>query len=306
VSSCLSAEALTVQFGHQRALDDLSFTIPRGVTGLVGANGSGKTTLLTVALGLRSPTSGSLSVLGRSPAESGPELRTRIGYSPEGLSLPADMPALDFVTHMARLRGIPRIDARVRSSEVLWLVGLGEERMRALGTMSTGQRQRVKLAQAVASSPSLLLLDEPTDGLDPVQRDEMLTLIARVASEFAIDVVVSSHVLEEVERICDYVIALDSGSLVTSGRLDELVGTVDGLEVELVHSSSGECDAVLASLLAQGAAVERDGLVLTLHGPDRQLLTRQVRDALAEHHAGVRRISSRRRRLDDLFEQGTP
>ena len=197
----ISAAGLTMQFGSQRALDSLDLEVPKGVTGLVGANGAGKTTLMSIALGLRPATSGTIAVLGLDPTKDAARLRSVVGYGPERNVLPEDMPASDFVKHLAEVRGMPKSEARSRASDALWLVGLGEERFRALGTMSTGQRQRVKLAQAIAADPSLVLLDEPTDGLDPVQRDEMLALIRQISADYGIDVLLSSHLLEEVERI---------------------------------------------------------------------------------------------------------
>ena len=180
-----------MQFGSQRALDALDVTVESGVTGLVGANGAGKTTLMSILLGLRTPTAGTATVLGLDPAQDGTRLRALVGYGPERNQFPEDMPASDFVKHLAEVRGMPKAEARARASDALWLVGLGEERFRALGTMSTGQRQRVKLAQAIAADPSLVFLDEPTDGLDPVQRDEMLVLIRQISTAFGIDVVLS-------------------------------------------------------------------------------------------------------------------
>ncbi len=184
-----------------------------------------------------------------------------VGYGPERNVFPDEMPASDFVKHLAEVRGMPRQEARGRASDALWLVGLGEERFRPLGTMSTGQRQRVKLAQALAADPSMVLLDEPTDGLDPVQRDEMLALIRQINAEYGIDVLLSSHLLEEVERICDHVVALDAGRLVAQGRLDELVGQDDGVVVELVEmpDAPGALDAVVAALVTSGLEVRRDG-----------------------------------------------
>ena len=155
--SIIVARGLTVQFGAQRALDGLDLDVPPGVTGLVGANGAGKTTMMSVALGLRSPSAGTIEVLGLDPVRDAVRLRARVGYGPERNVLPEDMPASDFVKHLAEVRGMPRREARGRASDALWLVGLGEERFRAMGTMSTGQRQRVKLAQAIAADPSLVL-----------------------------------------------------------------------------------------------------------------------------------------------------
>jgi ABC-2 type transport system ATP-binding protein len=302
----IDATGLTMQFGSQRALDALDVTVEHGVTGLVGANGAGKTTFMSIVLGLRTPTAGELQVLGFDPFRQGPELRALVGYGPERNQFPDEMPASDFVKHLAEVRGMPRQEARGRASDALWLVGLGEERFRALGTMSTGQRQRVKLAQAVAADPSLVLLDEPTDGLDPVQRDEMLALIRRISDEFAIDVLLSSHLLEEVERICDHVVALDAGRLVANGRLDVLVGHEEGVVVELVDVPDvpGTVAAVVAGLRARGLDVRHEGIDgrMEVVGSDADAVADAVRDEIAAAHARIGRIVRRRRRLEDLFE----
>lgn len=298
-----------MQFGAQRALDSLDVDVQSGVTGLVGANGAGKTTLMSLVLGLRAPTAGQAWVLGHDPQTNGAQLRAQIGYGPERNVVPEDMPASDFVKHMAEVRGMPRSEARGRASDALWLVGLGEERARALGTMSTGQRQRVKLAQAIASDPALLLLDEPTDGLDPVQRDEMLTLIRQVSREYGIDVVLSSHLLEEVERICDHIVALDAGRLVAQGRLSDLIGNELGVVVELaeIADQPHAFDDVVSQLSQSGLDV-RHGEVesrMEVIGPDADLVADLVRDAVADANARVVRIARRRRRLEDLFSVGT-
>src|SRR5262245_40366602 len=170
-------------------------------------------------LGLRSRDAGELTVLGRDPEHSGIDVRARIGYAPEHHDLPSELAAADFVRHLAEMHLLPRRAAVQRANDALWLVGLGEERFRPVGTMSTGQRQRVKLAAAIAHDPDLVLLDEPTDGLDPMQRSDMLALIRRLGSEFGMRIVVSSHHLEEVERICDAVLIVEGGKLVHSGAL---------------------------------------------------------------------------------------
>jgi len=294
-----------MQFGAQRALDSLDVEVPNGVTGLVGANGAGKTTLMSIALGLRAPTSGEISVLGLDPGRDAAELRSRVGYGPERNVLPEDMPASDFVKHLAEVRGMPRQEAKGRASDALWLVGLGEERFRALGTMSTGQRQRVKLAQAIAADPSLVLLDEPTDGLDPVQRDEMLALIRQISEDFGIDVLLSSHLLEEVERICDSIVALDAGRLIAQGRLEDLVGDTSTIAVDLVDVDDrrGAITAVEERLRQIGLHVERDLNRLRVTGDDRRVTLDAVRDAVATEQARVRRIATDRRSLEDLFTE---
>ena len=303
--SVITTAGLTMQFGAHRALDGLDIEVAHGVTGLVGANGAGKTTLMSILLGLRRATAGSSEVLGLDPVTRGAELRALVGYGPERNVLPEDMPASDFVKHLAEVRGMPKDEARGRASDALWLVGLGEERFRALGTMSTGQRQRVKLAQAVAADPSLVFLDEPTDGLDPVQRDEMLTLIRQISGEYGIDVLLSSHLLEEVERICDNVVALDAGRLVAHGRLSDLVGNDEGVTVELVEIDDRP-DATAAVM----AALRNRGLDVRVHdrstafdvvAADADLVADAVRDAVADAGARISRVVRRRRRLEDLF-----
>ena len=292
-----------MQFGAQRALDGLDLDVPPGVTGLVGANGAGKTTMMSVALGLRSPSAGTIEVLGLDPVRDAVRLRARVGYGPERNVLPEDIPASDFVKHLAEVRGMPRREARGRASDALWLVGLGEERFRAMGTMSTGQRQRVKLAQAIAADPSLVLLDEPTDGLDPVQRDEMLALIRQISEDFGIDVLLSSHLLEEVERVCDNVVALDAGRLVAQGRLDDLVGATTTVTVELVEIDDlpGAVDAVERRLRDGGFEVVRDLTRLRVGGADPQVSLDAIRNAVASADARVRRIGADRTTLEDLF-----
>ena len=303
--SVITTQNLTMQFGAQRALDSLNLKVPSGVTGLVGANGAGKTTLMSLALGLRGQTSGSISVLGMDPAREAAQLRSVVGYGPERNVLPEDMPASDFVKHLSEVRGMPAGEAKGRASDALWLVGLGEERFRALGTMSTGQRQRVKLAQAIAADPSLVLLDEPTDGLDPVQRDEMLALIRQISNDYGIDVLLSSHLLEEVERICDNIVALDSGRLVAQGPLTSLVGDTSTITAELVEipDRPGAIEGVEQRLRQAGLDVQRDLNLLRVTGDDPQVTLDAVRDAIAAEQARIRRVSTDRRTLEDLFTE---
>jgi ABC-2 type transport system ATP-binding protein len=293
------------RWGGVTALSGASFTIHRGVTGLLGTNGAGKTTLLGMMLGLHRPTEGTLSVLGLDPVHAGAAVRERVGYSPEHHTLPADTTAQDLVRHIAEVHGLPHREATGRASDALWQVGLGEERFRPIGTMSTGQRQRVKLAQAIAHDPQLVLLDEPTDGLDPVQRDDMLALIKRVGTEFGIDIILSSHLLEEVERVCDSAVIIAGGEVVASGPISELTGADRGLLVEV----DDHAPAFVLALRAVGVDVVVDGsrLVVTRPGgaADDELYD-IVRDALAESGAGLRRLTNRTVSLEDVFlEVGT-
>jgi ABC-2 type transport system ATP-binding protein len=289
------------RWGATLALADVSFSVGRGVTGLLGANGAGKTTLLGMTLGLHRPDDGKLRVLGLDPADAGPEVRAQVGYSPEHHNVPPEMRAHDFVRHLAQVHGLPKREATSRAAEALWLVGLGEERFRPLGTMSTGQRQRVKLAQAIAHDPRLVLLDEPTDGLDPVQRDEMLALIRRIGTEFDMDVVLSSHLLAEVERVCDHAVILHEGVVVTHGSIAELLQGAEGLVVEVDDDPA----PVAAALSARGVQVSTDGHTLHLsdgaaagHGGG---LLGVTTDVLVDLHVAVRRLHAERRSLQDVF-----
>ena len=291
------------RWGRTTALAGVDATIATGVTGLLGANGAGKTTLLGLILGLTRPDDGSLEVLGLDPTRSGPEVRALIGYAPEHDALPPDVKAHDLVRHLAEVHGIPRRDAQARASDVLWHVGLGEERFRAVGTMSTGQRQRVKLAAALAHDPALLLLDEPTNGLDPMQRDSMLQLIRRIGTEFGIAVVLSSHLLEEVERVCDGVVILSSGAVVRSVSMAELRGGGGALLVE--PDDRARLDEMAVALRARGFDVEVVGTKLSVLGEDDDALADAVRDVSIELSLGLRRVQRRLATLEDVYLEGT-
>jgi ABC-2 type transport system ATP-binding protein len=301
----ITVSGLTMQFGNHRALDNVDFTVHSGVTGLVGANGAGKTTFMSIALGLRKPTQGTIRVLALEPIKQGAELRSLVSYGPERNILPDEMPAVDFVKHLAEVRGIPRKEAKTRASDVLWLVGLGEERFRPIGTMSTGQRQRVKLAQAIAADPKLVFLDEPTDGLDPLARDEVLTLIRQVSEEYGIHIMISSHLLEEVEQICDNIVVLNAGKLVVAGQLNQLTGQSTGLEVELVSIDDrpDAINAVERSLREAGLTVirEADSPVLRIQDETFETPSNLIRDAVADAGARLHRIQHRRRSLEDII-----
>ena len=294
------ADGVVKRYGTSTALAGASVTIGRGLTGLLGANGAGKTTFIGMVLGLHRPDAGTLRVLGLDPGRVGPEIRERVGYAPEHHNLPGDMSAYDLVRHLAEIHGLPRKEAINRASDVLWQVGLGEERLRPVSTFSTGQRQRVKLAAAIAHDPMLVLLDEPTDGLDPTQREAMLALIRRIGTEFGIDVVLSSHQLEEVERICDQVVILAGGEVAASGSLDELRGAGHGAVIVLDDG----VDAVVSRLSAwDGIEVRRQGnqLDVTSVALPEAVLFDAIRDALADSQGSLRSLLPRRASLEDVY-----
>jgi ABC-2 type transport system ATP-binding protein len=293
--SVVSARGVVKRYGRTVALAGLDAEIGPGITGLLGSNGAGKTTLISLMLGLRSRDGGELTVLGQDPATAGIEVRARIGYAPEHHDLPAELAASELVRHLAELHLLPRRAAVQRANDALWLVGLGEERFRPVGTMSTGQRQRVKLASAIAHDPELVLLDEPTDGLDPMQRTEMLALIRRIGTEFGMHIVVSSHHLEEVERICDAVVIVEGGEVVHAGTLDDLRRGPEGLVVE-VDDRAEELASILA---ARGFELTREGDVLHLAAAAGA--HDAVRDAVADLGVGLRRLGPRGRTLEDVY-----
>src|SRR5262249_7674784 len=225
------------------------------------------------------------------------QVRSRVGYMPEHDCLPPDLVAAELVTHMARISGLPRTAARERASETLRHVGLYEERHRQIGGYSTGMKQRVKRAQGLVHDPDLLLLDEPTNGLDPAGRDAMLTLIHRIGTEFGISVVVCSHLLGEVERICDSLIAIDAGRLLRADRVSSMTATRADLIVEV----SEGVDELAAKLAAMGIAVERDGVTLTVPLTNEGTYD-QIIGAVAVLDLVLHRLDQRRHRVAELFQ----
>ena len=299
----IETESLTRRYDDVVALDALTVRIESGITGLVGANGAGKSTLIKILLGLVEPTGGSASVLGRPIDDARSEIHRLVGYMPEHDCLLPDMSAAEFVTWLARCSGFPPSAARERAAEVLRHVGLFEERYRPMGGYSTGMAQRVKLAQALVHDPALLILDEPTNGLDPAGREDMLALIERTGREFGISVLVSSHLLGELERICDGVVLIDHGRLVRAERLGVLTGVTGALLVEI----DGDAAAFAAALEARGvtASADRQRIIVTLPestvAGDERATFDAVRDVAVEHNAALLRMERRRGHLEDLF-----
>jgi len=279
--------------GGVTALDGLTVDFAPGVTGLVGANGAGKSTLIKILLGLIRPTKGQAKVLG---AETGEKVRSLLGYMPEHDCLPADVTATEFVTHLGRISGLPPTVAKERAAESLRHVGLHEERYRLIGTYSTGMKQRVKLAQALVGAPRLLLLDEPTNGLDPAGRTAMLELIARIGAEFGISIVVASHLLGEIERICDHLVAIDGGRLL---RADTITSFTQVSQVLAVEVEEG-LDRLQAELAARGLAATTQArtLLVPLGGDDTYDV---VRDCVAALSLPLCRLEQRRHQVEELF-----
>jgi ABC-2 type transport system ATP-binding protein len=293
----IRTDRLTKTYGGRvTALADLTVDVEPGVIGLVGANGAGKSTFIKIMLGLLAPTSGSVRVFGLDPTVEPDKVRARVGYMPEHECLPPDVSAAEFVTHLGRISGLPRTAARERASEALRHVGLYEERYRQIGGYSTGMKQRVKLAQALVHDPDLLLLDEPTNGLDPAGRDAMLALIHRICTEFGISVVVCSHLLGEVERICDSLIAIEAGHLLRADRISAMTEASDVLAVEVSEGT----DELAAALTALGMPVLAEGRLLLVPLESDDAYDR-ILQAVADLDLPLHRLDQRRHRVAELF-----
>ncbi len=290
---------LTKRYGKLLALDRATFSIAPGCTGLLGPNGAGKSTLMKLLLGLLPPDQGEASVAGCDVKRHPLELRQRVGYMPEHDCLPTDWLAQDFVRYMGELHGLPTRIAIQRASDTLYHVGLGEERYRAIGGFSTGMKQRVKLAQALVYDPQVMLLDEPTNGLDPAGRDEMLALIGRIAHEMGINVILSSHLLIDVERVADSVVILNAGRIIAQGTLRELMQATAAVTVRARTSGAPLAEA----LRKRGYSVEADGDELQVEYRSDAVYD-AIRDAAVETKAAIVYLKRRILSLEDIYLAG--
>ena len=300
----LRAEGLSFRYpGGMLALDALTVDVPRGSVGLVGANGAGKTTLLRLALGQLRPTAGTIEVAGRAVADDPIGVRAHIGFMPEHDCLPPDQTAADVVASLGELSGLPPRAARQRASEVLDLVGLDEARFRPIGGFSTGMRQRTKLAQAIVADPEVVLLDEPTAGLDPIGREEMLTLVGRLAG-FGISALVATHLLDDVQRVCDQVVMIDGGTLRHASATQALLHRTGALRVE-VHDGAARLADVLGTAGVAVTVVDDATLDVQVDGDDGHVLD-LIRDGADDLGLALHAMTSRRTSLDELFEDEAP
>ena len=300
MEAVVRTEALSKDYGPVLALDALTVEIGPGVTGLVGANGAGKSTLIKILLGLVPPTGGSAQVLGHDIATEGAAIRALVGYLPEHDCLPPDVSASDFVVHLASVSGLPRVAARERAAEVLRHVGLAEERYRPMGGYSTGMKQKAKLAQALVHDPHLVFLDEPTNGLDPAARDEMLGLVQRIGRDFGIGVVVTSHLLGELERVSDHVVVLDGGRLLRASRTDDFLDATGSLLVEVLGDDGNR--RMVDALVAAGLAATPRGTMIAVEAADTGADVHDlIRDTAVDLGLGLVRLQVDHRRIEDVF-----
>ena len=273
-------------YGNVVALDDVTVRIDAPATGLLGRNGAGKSTLMKAILGLVRLDAGEIEVLGEDTRKAGDRIRRRIGYAPEHECLPPELTAADLVRHLAELRGLSRTDAIRRASEVLFAVGLEEERSRVIGSFSLGMRQRVKLAQALVHAPELIILDEPTNGLDPIQRSEMLEVIRRVSHDLGVRVLISSHILDDIRRTCDHVVVMQQGRVTLDRPLAAEAGETDVLRAETVEYATPLVAGLAAAGLTCEAIDAKTARIAIRDDRDRDL----VRDVAATTGVGLRRL----------------
>ncbi|MEP6865109.1 MAG: ABC transporter ATP-binding protein [Deltaproteobacteria bacterium] len=290
---------LSKRFGAIQALRGVDATITGNIIGLLGPNGAGKSTLLKCLLGLI-PFEGRASVLGLSAATDGPTIRDRVGYMPEQEALLLEMSAVELCTYAAELSGLPRAEAMQRAHAALYYAGLEDKRYQPIEGYSTGMKQRVKLAQALVHDPELLFLDEPTNGLDPRSRDEMLELIVDLPQRRGCAIILSTHLLPDVERVCDHAVIMHQGTVKFVGTIDELRGA-RGDDTALTVEVKADADKLAAALTESGATCTVNSPIqlavdLPAHATT-ELVFRRARDAAIQ----IRGIEVRRESVEAAF-----
>ena len=295
MKTLLKARELTKLYGNTVALESVDFQVYEGITGLLGPNGAGKSTAIKLFLGLLAPTGGSAEVLGERPYKS-VEVRAQLGYMPEHDCLPTSVNSSEFLTHMAQVSGIPPAYARTRAADILRHVGLAEERYRSISEYSTGMKQRVKLAQALVHDPVVVMLDEPTAGLDPGGREEMLELVRRTGREFGISIILSSHLMGDVESTCDRIVVLDGGHVTEEGAVSGFTQETQTLFIDI----DDRREELVAALAGRGIEARIEGASVAVDQESEEQFD-GIRDALVEVDARLRRLAPRRAGLSDIF-----
>jgi ABC-2 type transport system ATP-binding protein len=257
---------ISKSFGPIRALTDVSLTIGPGVTGLLGPNGSGKSTLIKILLGLLQSDSGTTTVLGMDPKKQAREIRSQVGFMPEDDCYIESVEAVEMVRFAARLNGQPALESLRRAHEILDFCGVQEERYRLIDTFSTGMRQKVKFAQSIVHDPQLLIMDEPTSGLDPEERQIMLRRIRNLADRAGKAIIISTHILPDVETVCDQVLILSQGRLRLADNLQALTAAAPELYLKVL----GSAEQLVESLTSAGldAALTERGTIVVQHPGD--------------------------------------
>jgi len=293
----IHTKRLTKAYGNLRALDSLDLRVPFGGVGLLGPNGAGKSTLIKCLLGLVRTTTGQGQVLGYdiNTLNSGLEIRQRIGYMPESDCLIPEAQAIELVKYMGELSGLEPMDAMQRAHEVLHYVGIGDERYRKIKTYSTGMKQKIKFAQAIVHDPILIFLDEPTNGMDPKGRQEMLDLIKDISTKHQKNIVFSSHLLPDVEYICEHVIIINNGRLLLQGKLEDLTRSFNHFEIR-IRGDENKFESILNSM---GLDFKKSGALYYINS-DKELIT-QLYKVLDGTGIQLRHAVEAKRTLEDIF-----
>jgi ABC-2 type transport system ATP-binding protein len=297
----VTLEHVTVAYGAHTALREVTTAFAAGAVGLLGPNGAGKSTMIKALLGFIVPAAGRMRVLGLDVATSPLEIRARIGYMPESDAHIPGMNAVSFVAYCGELAGLPRVDAMQRAHEVLFYVGLGEARYRNVETYSTGMKQRIKLAQALVHDPDLLFLDEPTNGMDPKGRDEMLELVRDLAHNKGVNLILSSHLLPDVEYTCDHVVVMDKGRIATQGGIAALKQPRGRVFELRVKTPGADLETFLERLRVAGLdchATDEDVMRVFVPGEGG---AQQLFALAAAEHVQVRHLRPSVPTLEDVF-----
>lgn len=294
-------DALTVRYGSRVALDAACGRFERGATGLLGPNGAGKTTLLKALLGFLTPTSGKIEAFGLSPSAAPLEVRRRIGYMPEVDAYLPDLTAVQTVAFAGELSGLPQSESMRRAHEVLQFVGLGEERYRKVETYSTGMKQKAKLATALVHDPEIVLLDEPTNGLDPAGREEMLALIRDIVTLRGLSVVLCSHLLRDVEKVCESILVISGGAIRTQGRVEDLKKLDRDWYIVRVKSDSED---FIAEVRRRGGEAHADMDAWRIALPEAASAA-WIFDTAAASGTQIRHLRKAEDTLEDIFLRAT-
>jgi ABC-2 type transport system ATP-binding protein len=298
MTATIELDDLHVQLGGRTILDGLSGALNGRAIGLLGPNGAGKSTLINTLLGFHSPARGTARVLGMDIRQDARKLRAQVGYMPESDSFISGMTGLRFVRYMAEISGLPAEQAMERAHEAFFYVGLGEVRYRKLGTYSLGMKQLAKLAQAIAHGPKMLIMDEPTNGLDPPARQRMIQLVREIRDASDMRLIISSHLLRDVEETCEEVIILRNGRVAALCNLEEeRRANRKFLELETI-GANGAFSSALQQLGCECAVFTNGRMKVVM--PDK-IEIREVYRIAEQQGIQIRKMNHRRDSLEDIF-----
>ncbi|MEN8153414.1 MAG: ABC transporter ATP-binding protein [Acidobacteriota bacterium] len=296
MGTIIKLDNINFSYGSLKAIDNVSISTEKGIFGLLGPNGAGKTTLMKVILGFLKPASGNGKILGYNILENNPEMREKIGYMSETDSLIPGMDGVDFTSYLGRLTGMPKQEAIKRSHEVLYYVGLEESRYRKIETYSAGMMQRLKLAASIVHDPVLLFLDEPTSGMDPKARKEMLELINDISLKGTMSIIISSHILTDIEATCKDVIIMNHGKIISEEKISDIrEKEIDIFELKL-SGNSEEFLKEFSEFKTEDSEKDIIKIHLPLNYPKKKIFRTAIKTGTQ-----IRHFLKRRSTLEDAF-----